>query len=158
MPSNHALQRTRRGRRGCKRCVPCAGSLSLGLWGKNKKTMLLSFLLISALVAGCRERDKVFKTGCEGFTFNGVRVELPNSGNGQYGVTPKQLDYRWEGKTLRIHDLGDKTVSVTTPLVTDQIVGKSLIIVIDPVGNITTRTPNGIDEILKPQQEAIHNP
>ena len=27
---NHALQRTRRGRRGCKRGVPCAGSLSLG--------------------------------------------------------------------------------------------------------------------------------
>src|SRR6266850_4190427 len=28
---NHALQRlTRRGRRGCSRCVPCAGSLSLG--------------------------------------------------------------------------------------------------------------------------------
>jgi hypothetical protein len=27
---NNALQRTRRGRRGCNRCVPCAGSLSLG--------------------------------------------------------------------------------------------------------------------------------
>jgi hypothetical protein len=27
---NHALQRTRRGRRGCNRGVPCAGSLSLG--------------------------------------------------------------------------------------------------------------------------------
>jgi hypothetical protein len=27
---NHALQRTRRGRRGCNRCVPCAGSLSSG--------------------------------------------------------------------------------------------------------------------------------
>jgi len=27
---NHALQRTRRGRRGCNHCVPCAGSLSLG--------------------------------------------------------------------------------------------------------------------------------
>jgi len=27
---NHALQRTRRGRRGCNCCVPCAGSLSLG--------------------------------------------------------------------------------------------------------------------------------
>jgi len=25
---NHTLQRTRRERRGCKRCVPCAGSLS----------------------------------------------------------------------------------------------------------------------------------
>ena len=25
---NHALQRARRGRRGCNRCVPCAGSLS----------------------------------------------------------------------------------------------------------------------------------
>jgi hypothetical protein len=29
-PSNHALQRTRRERRGCNHCVPCAGSLSLG--------------------------------------------------------------------------------------------------------------------------------
>jgi len=28
--ANHALQRTRRKRRGCNRCVPCAGSLSLG--------------------------------------------------------------------------------------------------------------------------------
>lgn len=27
---NHELQRTRRGRRGCNRCVPCAGSLNLG--------------------------------------------------------------------------------------------------------------------------------
>ena len=31
MTFNHALQRTRRERRGCNRCVPCAGSLSLGL-------------------------------------------------------------------------------------------------------------------------------
>src|SRR5678816_650426 len=30
MPPNHALQRTRRERRGCNPCVPCAGSLSLG--------------------------------------------------------------------------------------------------------------------------------
>jgi hypothetical protein len=30
MMPNHALQRTRRGRRGCNRCVPRAGSLSLG--------------------------------------------------------------------------------------------------------------------------------
>ena len=29
---NHALQRTRRERRGCSRCVPSAGSLSLGRW------------------------------------------------------------------------------------------------------------------------------
>jgi hypothetical protein len=28
-PPNHALQRTRRGRRGCNRCVPWPGSLSL---------------------------------------------------------------------------------------------------------------------------------
>jgi hypothetical protein len=27
---SHALQRTRRERRGCNRCVPYAGSLSLG--------------------------------------------------------------------------------------------------------------------------------
>jgi hypothetical protein len=30
MMPNHALQRTRRERRGCNHCVPCAGSLSLG--------------------------------------------------------------------------------------------------------------------------------
>jgi hypothetical protein len=29
-PPNHALQRTRRECRGCIRCLPCAGSLSLG--------------------------------------------------------------------------------------------------------------------------------
>jgi hypothetical protein len=28
--ANHAQQRTRRQRRGCNRCVPCAGPLSLG--------------------------------------------------------------------------------------------------------------------------------
>jgi hypothetical protein len=27
---NHALQRTRREHHGCNRCLPCAGSLSLG--------------------------------------------------------------------------------------------------------------------------------
>lgn len=30
LPPNYALQRTRRERRGCNRCVPCARSLSLG--------------------------------------------------------------------------------------------------------------------------------
>jgi len=30
MRPNHALQRTRRERRGCNPCVPCAGSLSMG--------------------------------------------------------------------------------------------------------------------------------
>ena len=30
MTANHALQRTRRERRGCNPRVPCAGSLSLG--------------------------------------------------------------------------------------------------------------------------------
>ena len=32
---NHALQRTRRERRGCSRGVPCAGSLSLGRLGRT---------------------------------------------------------------------------------------------------------------------------
>ncbi len=32
MPPNHALQQTRRERRGCNRCVPWAGSLSLDRW------------------------------------------------------------------------------------------------------------------------------
>jgi hypothetical protein len=30
VPPDHALQRARRESRGCNRCVPCAGSLSLG--------------------------------------------------------------------------------------------------------------------------------
>ena len=33
---NHALQRTRRERRGCNRCLPCAGSLSLGRSPENE--------------------------------------------------------------------------------------------------------------------------
>src|SRR6266404_1872451 len=57
---NHALQRTRRERRGCNRCVPCAGSLNLGLGRNNslnhertiinmKTTILLCFVVTSAL-------------------------------------------------------------------------------------------------------------
>ena len=126
--------------------------------GQNIKTILPSFLLIITLIAGCREREKVVWTESEGFTFNGIEIELPNSGNGQYGVTSKQLDYRWESKALTIRDLGDKTVSVTTPLVSDQIVDKSLIIVIDPAGNITTRTSKRTDENQKPQPDAPPNP
>src|SRR2546426_8682547 len=34
--AHHALQRTRRGRRGCNRCVPCAGSLSS--WAVRRQT------------------------------------------------------------------------------------------------------------------------
>jgi hypothetical protein len=30
--AKHALQRIRQERRGCKRCVTCAGSVSLGPW------------------------------------------------------------------------------------------------------------------------------
>src|SRR5688572_28894943 len=36
---NHALQRTRRERRGCHRCVPCAGSLSSGSSGRFTRAM-----------------------------------------------------------------------------------------------------------------------
>jgi hypothetical protein len=45
---NHALQRTRRARRGCNRCVPCAGSLSLGRFADMR---LLIALLCSLVVA-----------------------------------------------------------------------------------------------------------
>jgi hypothetical protein len=49
--ANHALQRTRRGRRGCNRCVPCAGSLSLG---RSMKTLFVSCLpLVLVLLGGC---------------------------------------------------------------------------------------------------------
>jgi hypothetical protein len=34
-PNPYALQRTRRERRGCNRCAPCAGSLSLGRPGRT---------------------------------------------------------------------------------------------------------------------------
>ena len=103
---------------------------------------------------GCGERNKVVWTGSEGFNFNGVELELPNNGKGQYGATAKQLDYQWEGKALTIRDLGDDTVSVTTPLVIDQIVDKTFVIVIDSAGNITTRKPKDTDENQKPQQDA----
>jgi hypothetical protein len=46
-PPNHALQRTRRGRRGCNRGVPCAGSLSLG---RSLKTLLAMKLLVLASI------------------------------------------------------------------------------------------------------------
>ena len=38
MTANHVLQRTRRERRGCNRCVPCAGSLSFGRWAAHRRT------------------------------------------------------------------------------------------------------------------------
>jgi len=42
---NHALQRTRRERRGCNRCVPWAGSLSLGRSVFQRKQLILLRLL-----------------------------------------------------------------------------------------------------------------
>ena len=105
-----------------------------------------------ALIAGCRDQNKVVRTGKEGFTFNGVDIELPNSGKGEYGATQKQLDYRWESKALTIRDLGDETVSVTTPVVSDRIFDKSVVIVIDSEGNISTRTPKEIDKNQNPNK------
>jgi hypothetical protein len=43
----HALQRTRHNRRGCSRCVPCAGSLSLGL-GITSRTNSMPILFAIA--------------------------------------------------------------------------------------------------------------
>ena len=42
---NHALQRTRRERRGCNRSVPRAGSLSLGRSVFQRKQLILLRLL-----------------------------------------------------------------------------------------------------------------
>ncbi|WP_264485149.1 hypothetical protein [Luteolibacter arcticus] len=58
---------------------------------------------------------------------------------GEYNATPAQLDYKWEGKALRIRDLGDGTLSVTTPAVSDRVVSKSLVLAIDSDGNLSTR-------------------
>jgi hypothetical protein len=47
-PLNHALQRTRRERRGCSPCVLCAGSLSLGRW---RLTFMHRFIAYFSLIA-----------------------------------------------------------------------------------------------------------
>ncbi len=57
-----------------------------------------------------------------------------------------QLDYRWEEEALTIRDLGDDTVSITTPAATDRIVPKALVIVIDSDGKISTRIPKDSNE------------
>jgi hypothetical protein len=125
--------------------------------GKKMKITIRLLLLLVALVVGCRERSDVVWNGSFGFNFNGTEIELPDSGKGLYSTTPTQLEYQWQGKALTIRDLGDKTVSVTTPAVTNQIVDKSLVIMIDSEGNITTRTPKASDEDKKTQQAAPRN-
>ena len=47
---NHALQRTRRERRGCKRCVPCAGSLSLGVRPNTMTKYHTFFIALAGLL------------------------------------------------------------------------------------------------------------
>ena len=44
--ANHALQRTRRERRGCNRGVPCAGSLSLGRSPQQSKPIVMRPIFI----------------------------------------------------------------------------------------------------------------
>jgi len=52
MTPNHALQRTRRGRRGCNRGVPCAGSLSLGRSGRaNVFTKAFQLIMLTTVLA-----------------------------------------------------------------------------------------------------------
>jgi predicted enzyme related to lactoylglutathione lyase len=41
---NHALLRTRRERRGCNRCVPCAGSLRLGRSAARGRIMRVAYI------------------------------------------------------------------------------------------------------------------
>src|SRR6185295_7523420 len=56
--SNHALQRTRRERRGCHRGVPCAGSLSLGRSAKMRH--LFAIILLLSL-CGCTSEEERFR-------------------------------------------------------------------------------------------------
>jgi len=50
---NHALQRTRRERRGCNRGVPCAGSLSLGRYCDMKSRLSLLGVAQLGLTKSC---------------------------------------------------------------------------------------------------------
>ncbi len=52
---NHALQRTRRVRRGCNRCVPWAGSLSLGSFSM-RSLFLIPVVLLALAQTGCMSR------------------------------------------------------------------------------------------------------
>jgi len=60
--ANHALQRTRPERRGCNRCVPRAGSLSLGRYPKMRALRFLFFFAsMTAAFAGIDDSLDVLK-------------------------------------------------------------------------------------------------
>ncbi len=111
------------------------------------KTPSPLLVLVVALVVGCRQQNNVHWTGVEEFEFNGAKIELPNGGKGAFTASAAHLDYRWDGKSLTIRDLGDGTVSVTTPAETDRIVDKAVVLVIDFEGNIATRSRKVPEEV-----------
>ena len=84
-PSNHALQRTRRERRGCHRGVPCAGSLSLGRSASRGETdkMALSARakkLVAEITKGNLNLGDLKKRGTEIKKDHDLAMELWSTG------------------------------------------------------------------------------
>jgi len=114
-----------------------------------------AIILLTAFAAGCT--DQKFDDWRGSCNFNGVEIVLPDNGLGSTGVSPKHFEYRWDDKTLTVKDLGDGTVSVSTPLVNDEIVSKELVVVIDAEGQISTQKPKLKNENQKTQQVGTAN-
>ena len=98
MTPNHALQRTRRERRGCNHRVPCAGSLSLGRYAFRQLLRLFP----------CRLRD------CRSLV-DGVRPDNRRAAADAAGVaeTAKALFItRSRGMTLAGHDVRQNFVVI----------------------------------------------
>jgi len=106
------------------------------------KILIQILLIISLPLMGCRESGEVVWTGTQSFMFNGAELKLPNDGKGNFSTSPLELRYDWNGNVLTIKDLGDNTVSVTTPLVKNVIVKKSDLIIISPEGELIIWPPN----------------
>ncbi len=118
------------------------------------KTSGLFLLLVAALILGCRKQSNASWIGGARFEFHGAEIELPNNGIGEMGAGPDDLDFQWDGKELTIRDLGGETVFLTTPAETDRVFDKSLVIVIDSEGNISTHSSKVGGENQKTQQDA----
>ena len=115
------------------------------------KLPLQALLFVGALLVACRQRDNAVWAGFNGFKFNGIELELPNDGKGKYRTSADELEYQWDGKVVTIRDLGNETVSVTTPVVRGQVVKKSLVIMIDSAGALSTRVAEGDSQTSKPE-------
>jgi len=125
--------------------------------GKEMKILFQTFILTVIALTGCSERNDVVWNGSEGFTFNGVELELPKSGKGDYSVTHMELRYEWDGNILTIKDLGDENVSVTTQTVKGQVVKKSRVIIFDDAGKLSTR-PADTESNKKPNKSEQATP